>query len=142
MRLEIETEVFEQMVRVSRDALPVEACGLLAGPNGRATRLYSLTNADSSPVHYSMVPGEQLAAVKDIRARGLRLLAIWHSHPAKPARMSREDLRLAYTPDVVYAVLSLLADTPVLRCFETDGSTVEEIQAVIVDGRPPLETRT
>ncbi|MFC1463157.1 M67 family metallopeptidase [Verrucomicrobiota bacterium] len=139
MKLEIEAGVFDQMLQASRNAFPLEACGLLAGSDARATRLYSLTNADASPVHYSMIAEEQFAAIRDIRKLGLRLLAIWHSHPAKPARMSPEDLRLAYTPDVVYAVLSLVADAPSLRCFVVEDAAAEEIQVTVTNSRPALE---
>lgn len=125
-------EVFETMLEEARKAAPLEACGLLAGAGVRVTRGYVLTNADASPEHYSMKPEEQFAAVKDMRAAGLRLLGIWHSHPASPPRMSAEDMRLAYTPDVVYVILSL-ADprAPSIRAFVVQDGTVHETPVLI-----------
>lgn len=112
----------------------MEACGLLAGRRGRVARLYVLTNADRSPVHYTMLPDEQFAAVRDMRERGLRLLAIWHSHPGAPAGFSQEDLRLAYTPDVVYVTLSLLhPEAPEIRAFEVVNGVPATIEVVIDD---------
>jgi proteasome lid subunit RPN8/RPN11 len=98
-----------------------------------------LTNADASPEHYSMKPEEQFAAVKDMRAAGLKMLGIWHSHPASPARMSAEDMRLAYTPDIVYVILSL-ADSlgPSIRAFVVQDGAVHEAPVVIEEqnGKP------
>ena len=56
MSLNIRKTVFEEMVKVAQEAIPLEACGLLAGKDSRVTRLYSLTNADASPTHCRMVP--------------------------------------------------------------------------------------
>lgn len=107
MTLTIDKPVYEQMLRAARALTPLEACGLCGGREGRISRFIELTNADASADHFSMLPADQFAAVRDLRAAGLRLLAIWHSHPATPARLSQEDLRLAYTPDVNYLILSL-----------------------------------
>ena len=129
--LTIDNTVYDAMLAAAQRAAPLEACGLLAGREGQMTAFYELTNADASETHYTMIPEEQFTAIKDMRARGLTLLAIWHSHPANPARFSEEDLRLAYTPDVIYIVLSLLVpEAPLLRAF------------VVEDGRPAEEPIT
>ncbi|MEI6809341.1 MAG: M67 family metallopeptidase [bacterium] len=108
MALTIPKRVFLEMLAAARATAPLEACGLLAGTDESVARCYVLTNADASAEHYRMLPVEQFAAVKDMRSTGLKMLAIWHSHPASPARMSDEDIRLAYTPDVLYVILSLV----------------------------------
>ena len=107
MTLTIDNPVYEQMLQAARARAPIEACGLCGGRDGRVSRFIELTHADATAEHFRMLPAEQFAAVRSLRADGLRLLAVWHSHPATPARLSREDLRLAYTPDVVYLILSL-----------------------------------
>jgi [CysO sulfur-carrier protein]-S-L-cysteine hydrolase len=124
MTLAVERTVYDAMLAAARAAAPVEACGLCGGNDGRVTQFYELTNADASAEHYSLKPSEQFAAIKDMRAKGLRMLAIWHSHPASPARMSQEDLRLAYTPDVTYLILSLaVLDTPDLRGYIVENGS-------------------
>jgi len=129
MKLTLGKSLYDAMVDAARRAAPLEACGLLGGSGGQATEFYELTNADASGEHYSMIPEEQFAAVKDMRTRGIGMLAIWHSHPATPARMSEEDLRLAYTLDVVYAILSLAEpDNPEIR-----GYAVQKGKCVQVD---------
>src|SRR5450759_3514762 len=128
----ISNDVFHEMLRAARSAVPLEACGLLAGENGRATKCYVLANADASPEHFSMKPQQQFAAVKDMRAAGLKMLAIWHSHPASPARMSAEDMHLAYTPDVVYVILSLAdPDAPQMRAFAVEEGVAHETPVII-----------
>jgi proteasome lid subunit RPN8/RPN11 len=125
-------DVFERMLVAARGAAPLEACGLLAGNGERATKCYTLTNADASSEHYSMKPEEQFAAVKDMRAAGLKMLAIWHSHPASPARMSAEDMRLAYTPDIVYVIASLAdGGGPRVRAFTVQNGAALEIAVTV-----------
>ena len=52
-------------------------------------------------------PKEHLASIKDIRAKGLKPLGNWHSHPESPSRPSQEDKRLAYDSSASYLILSL-----------------------------------
>ena len=134
MMLSISKAVCREMLAAARQAAPLEACGLLAGTGQQVTKCYELTNADSSPEHFSMLPEEQFGAVKDMRRNGLRMLALWHSHPATPARMSAEDMRLAYTPDVLYVILSLAEPGgPQVRAFAVNDNTAHEEPLIIED---------
>ena len=127
MKILLAKNVCDELVRAARAAYPLEACGLLAGRHETVTKCYVLTNADASADHFSMKPEEQFAAIKDMRTAGLKLLAIWHSHPVTPARMSEEDLRLAYTPDVAHVIVSLAQpDAPCVRGFVVRDGAVEE----------------
>ncbi len=132
MTLTLAKEVDQEMVSAALAAAPLEACGLLAGTGVRATKCYALTNTDASAEHYSMKPEEQFAAWKDMRAAGLKMLAVWHSHPATPARMSAEDMRLAYTPDILYVIVSLAKPgRPQTRAFKVCDETAEEWPVLI-----------
>lgn len=134
MTLDVEHSAYDRMVTAARMAAPLEACGLCGGRDGRVTRCFVLTNLDASAERFRMSPEEQFAAVKAMRSAGMQMLAIWHSHPATPARMSEADLRLAYTPSVVYLILSLaIAGSPVLRGFTVNDGVAE---AVTVRVRP------
>ncbi len=133
--LEIPVLVFDQMVAQARAALPAESCGILAGSDNRIERLYEMTNMDKSPTHFTMDPAEQFAVIKSMRAAGLKMLAIYHSHPLTPARLSDEDRRLALTPDVAYLVLSLKdAENPCAKVFVVDDGQTREIPLTIVKG--------
>lgn len=132
LKLNIPTHIFEQMAEQARTEAPIEACGILAGTNGRVEKLYRMTNTEKRGDHFMMDPKEQFAVVKDIRSSSLELLAIYHSHPETPARPSTEDIRLAMTPNVVYLILSLQnGNDPDLKGFYVDNGTVIDVPVEI-----------
>ena len=133
--LEIPVSVFDQMVAQAHAAVPIESCGILAGSDNRIERLYEMTNIDNSPTHFTMDPAEQCAVVKKMPTAGLKMVAIYHSHPLTPARLSDEDMRLALTPDVAYLVLSLKdAEKPCAKVFVVDQGRTIEVPLTIVKG--------
>ena len=75
LTLTLDRQIYDAMLLASRKSAPLEACGLLGGKDGRATAFYELTNADASAEHFSLKPEEQFAAIKDMRAKGIRMLA-------------------------------------------------------------------
>lgn len=122
------------MVEQARAEAPIEACGILAGSSDRVEKLYPMTNVDQSNDHFMMEPREQFAVVKDIRSASLEMLAIYHSHPATPARPSEEDIRLALTPDVIYVIVSLQdAQTPVAKGFLIEEHYITTVTVEIVE---------
>lgn len=136
--LKMKKEDYEKILAHCQTGLPNESCGLLAGNiDGEIktiTDVYLLTNIDASNEHFSMDPKEQLAAVKDARAKGKKLIGNFHSHPESPSRPSEEDKRLAYDSTMEYLILSLQeADNPVLKAFGIDPEknvTIHEIQYI------------
>ena len=133
LKLEIPGDLYAQMVAQARAEAPLEACGILAGADGKAKKLYKMTNADAARDHFMMAPTEQFAVAKDIRSVGLEMLAIYHSHPESPARPSDEDIRLALTPGVIYVIVSLLDDDPAAKGFLMDDGGVTEVPVTIKD---------
>ena len=136
--LRITKSDYQKMVDHAVKELPNEACGLIAGVVEDGAKIvkevYLLTNADASNEHFSMKPEEQLAAIKDIRAKGYEMFGNWHSHPESPSRPSEEDKRLAHDSGADYLILSLQdKDYPVLNAFRIKNHTevsIEEIQYV------------
>jgi proteasome lid subunit RPN8/RPN11 len=128
LTLNIPVEIFDQMLAQARAEVPIEACGILAGTDGTVQKLYKMTNVDQSNTHCMMDPSEQFEVARDIRAKDLKMLAIYHSHPATPARLSAEDIRLALTPDVIYLIVSLQnADNPAVKGFLIEDDNVTEV---------------
>lgn len=115
-------EIFDQ----AREETPLEACGYLAGTGDMVQARYPMTNIDQSEEHFSFDPKEQFAAVKQARAAGLSLLAVYHSHPASPARPSEEDIRLAYDPQMLYIIASL-QDFYIKAFRISEGKVAEEL---------------
>ena len=138
MSLTLAPAAYDDLAAAAQKAAPLEACGLLAGKDGHVSKCYVLTNADASADHYRMLPEEQFAAINDMRSQGLRMLALWHSHPASPARMSAEDLRLAYTPDCLYVIISLAEPgIPVVRAFAVADGIAQETPLKVDRKRHP-----
>ena len=127
LKLNIPSNIFKQMVAQAKAEVPIEACGVLAGADGRVEKIYQMTNTDRSSDHFMMEPAEQFKVIKDIRAAGLEMLAVYHSHPETPARPSDEDLRLALTPDVIYVIISLQDIKPVIKGFLIEDSNIREV---------------
>lgn len=129
---------FEKMLRHAESELPNEACGLIAGTvdgdNKDVREVYLLTNIDKSNEHFSLDPKEQLAAIKDMRSKGLVPLGNWHSHPGSPSRPSEEDKRLAFDSKASYMILSLMdRDTPVLNSFRITGKEQKTSEKEILE---------
>ena len=127
MKITIKKEDFEKIYTHALSERPDEACGLIAGreleDGSRAIeKVYLLTNTDHTNEHFSIDPKEQLAAIKDMRANGLKPLGNWHSHPETPARPSEEDKRLANDSRASYLIISLAEEgKPVLNGFHVEG---------------------
>ena len=102
----LQSEHWQEMLADVTRRAPEEACGLVAGANGRSKRVYRITNVLHSTTGYKLDPREQLDAFQEIDQRGWKLLAIYHSHPAGPHGPSQTDLKLAYYPMVNYLIWS------------------------------------
>ena len=126
----IKKQDVEEMISYAREKLPQEACGLIAGSDYGDERViekvYYLTNIDASNEHFSLEPKEQLQAMKDMRARGLKPIGNWHSHPESPSRPSQEDKRLAYDSKASYLILSLMEKEAVLNSFHVENGETEK----------------
>jgi proteasome lid subunit RPN8/RPN11 len=113
----IRRTAIDKMIAQARAETPLEACGYLGEKEGVLADAFPLRNVDASPEHFSFEPAEQFAAVRQMRAVGLRLRAVYHSHPATPARPSAEDIRLANDPGLLYVIVSLLPPEPDVKLF-------------------------
>ena len=124
--LHINQHVLDLITAHAQKGLPHEVCGYLAEKDGKISTHYELTNIDGAADHFSMSPKEQFAAVKDMRQKGLSLKAVYHSHPATPARMSDEDIRLAYDSNCSYVIVSLLGGDVDIKSFRVKDGVVNE----------------
>jgi [CysO sulfur-carrier protein]-S-L-cysteine hydrolase len=116
--------VIDKMVEHAKRDDPIEACGYLAEKEGVVVAAFPLKNVDASPEHFGFEPTEQFAAVRQMRAAELRLQAVYHSHPASPARPSAEDIRLANDPALWYVIVSLAAASPEVKAFSIRNGEV------------------
>lgn len=116
-----------EMIEHAHLYAPNEACGLVAGRDGKATRFYPTPNAERSRTRYSIPPADLLRITQDIERRGEVLYATFHSHPETEAYPSDTDIRLAFYPNAFYLIVSLAEPTkPDLRGFTIRRGRVTE----------------
>lgn len=123
--LQIPGHISQRMIDQARAGAPFEVCGILGGKGDVVSVIYPMTNTDESRDHFTMDPREQFSVVKALRSQELEMLAVYHSHPATPARPSEEDIHLARTPNVSYLIVSLVdPSAPEIRSFKISGGKV------------------
>src|SRR6266545_2475198 len=129
--IELDTLFAKEIVGHGLRELPNEACGLIAGTDGSAVKVFTMRNVDESPTSYRLDPTEQLRVTKEIEETGSELWAISHTHTeAYPSETDRDRAQWVqpFYPNVHYVLVSLSdRDNPVVRAFRiTDGEVAEE----------------
>ena len=128
----IPKEIKEAVIKHSQDHAPIESCGYLSGVDNKVIKFYPMTNVDNSAEHFSFDPKEQFQVVKKARAAKESLLAVYHSHPESPARLSEEDIRLFNDSDPVYLIVSLADQLPVMQGFKVFKENEHNIEIINV----------
>lgn len=128
----------DEMIEHCRAGRPNEACGILAARDGEIVKVFTMTNADASPVRYSLDPQEQFLVYRTLDQEEWELGAVYHSHTRTAAYPSPTDVRLA-SEDVPYVIVALASQPPDIRAFRIvkeswDAATgeVTEITVAIV----------
>jgi len=135
----IPEEILNEVIKHAKASYPKEACGLLAGKEGVVSAHYPITNIDDSSVSYTMMPKEQMRALRDISKRSLEIVSIYHSHPSAPVYPSVIDIERAFFPgtkeenypSVSYLIISLLGGIDI-RAFLIEKGGVREIEIKII----------
>ncbi len=125
--LEIPEDLLTRLIEHARQEYPLESCGILAGKNGKITKLYPMENTQKSSSCYLVAPEEQLRIFQEIEEEGLELSAIYHSHPHSPAFPSQRDVDSAFYPDSLILIISLMEDkVPQIRAFQIAEGKIEK----------------
>ena len=132
--MKLERSYVDEIIAHAREDEPNECCGIIAGDDGRAAKLYRAVNAEASPYRYNVDPKDLLRIYRDLDDQGWDVLAIYHSHTGTEAYPSATDVRLAAWPEACYLIVSLVdMANPVLRAFRIEDGAVEE-EELEVDG--------
>lgn len=139
MTIEIPLRLYEEMVAHLRAGVPNEACGVLAGVDGKVDAVYPMRNAVESPVAYRFEADEQYEVFRRIEAEGRDVVGFFHSHTHTEAFPSPTDVRQAHWddpetgelspwyPETRYVIVSLMDEEPHARAFVfEEGAPVEE----------------
>jgi len=137
--LNIPRSIYEGMIEHALAQRPLECCGLLAGVvRGDGTAVaghrYPLVNAAASAVEFESEPASHFAADRDMRRRGLEVLAVYHSHPTSEPVPSRTDLDRNWSPDVVNLIVSLRHTPPLVRAWWLTATDYREAQWQVEEG--------
>ena len=126
--LSLERRYLDEIVAHAREDAPNECCGIIAGNDAQAVKLFRAANAEASPYRYSVDPKDLFRIYRECEENGWSFLAIYHSHTASEAYPSPTDVKLAFWPEAYYVLVSLRdTDRPVVRAFRIlDGAVSEE----------------
>jgi [CysO sulfur-carrier protein]-S-L-cysteine hydrolase len=124
----------DEMVAHAKEDAPNECCGIIAGQNGRAAKLFRAKNAEASPYRYNVEPKDLFRIFRECEENGWSFLAIYHSHTASEAYPSPTDVRLATWPEAYYVLVSLQdEDKPVVRAFRITNGAISEEEIVAAE---------
>ncbi|MDH5748586.1 MAG: M67 family metallopeptidase [Rhodospirillales bacterium] len=96
-------------------AYPDECCGLLAGHGDGAgdlivTRVVASANVNEVRSHdrFEVDPKVRFDLMRELDGGPDRIIGHYHSHPDHPAKPSGHDLDMAFEPDLVWLILSVM----------------------------------
>lgn len=128
MQLWLDPHQASALLREARQRLPEEACGLLAGRDGRVHRIVTIDNVAALPTQQFRMNEQQLVrSIFDIERKGLELYAIWHSHPRGEPLPSPTDVREAAWPELCQLIVGLGQAEPQLAAWRIAEERVTRI---------------
>ncbi len=115
--ISVKNQFIKEISESARRAFPDECCGLLAGKGDiddqlTITQLRASTNlTTSSPrVRFEVDPKVHFNFIHELEGTNERVIGHYHSHPNQPARPSKQDLKMAYDPKMLWVIISLDAN--------------------------------
>jgi proteasome lid subunit RPN8/RPN11 len=128
--IRVPKQVLDEMIAHARRDASVECCGLLAGRDGIITRVFPAANAAANPASsYEIAPKEIFERMREMRAEGIEMIGIYHSHPNGKNEPSPRDVEQAYYSEAAYFIISPRDDPErAVRAFSIREGRVEEIE--------------
>ena len=126
--LTLPKKFIDEMIAHAREEAPNECCGIVAGQDGQAVKLFRGRNAEASPYLYYLDKDQLFEIHRECDDNGWEFLAIYHSHTKTKAYPSPTDIDQAYWPESYYVIISLRRRWhPTKRAFRiVDGQVSEE----------------
>jgi proteasome lid subunit RPN8/RPN11 len=142
--LRVPAGLYREILTHAAAELPAECCGLLAGTIseggdiGLVTHRFTLVNELASPTEFLSEPRSMFAAVKAMRAAGVDVLAVYHSHPTGAPIPSRRDRERNYSEGVVNLIVGLATGVPEVRGWWLDAASYTEAQWEVTQPETPV----
>lgn len=132
--IHIHADVLGLLLDHARREPGIECCGLLAGRAGTITRAIPAPNAANEPAQtYEIATKEIVRLMREIRAEGLELLGIYHSHPNGKGEPSETDIASAGYPDAAYFIILSKPDAEqAVRAFSIRDGEAAELEIALV----------
>ncbi|UVI28055.1 M67 family metallopeptidase [Paenibacillus spongiae] len=134
LRAEIDEPAYRKLIRICTDALPDEACGVLASSHSdslshgavRIDTVYPIRNAAQEKAHvFSFEPREWIGAYFSMLKNRQTLVGFYHSHPLAPPVPSSADIAgIRYSTAMTYWIVSLAdPDQPHIQAYQVSGNS-------------------
>ena len=112
--LKIAGEANLKIKRLSEKAFPYEACGIVLGRRAdslieNVADVFNSTDETKRKKYFEIDPMEMLKVERLAEEKGVEVLGIFHSHPDKPAILSKEDEKYMI-PGMLYLIASVNED--------------------------------
>lgn len=126
--LELPRAMVDQVLAHARRDHPDECCGVIAGRDGRATRVFEMDNAERSPTGFAFDSAQWLSVYRALDDADEEPLVVYHSHTATEAYPSRTDVLWSRTTEFGHWLLvSTRGEQDEVRSYVlSDGEVVEE----------------
>lgn len=122
-----------RLIGIAKEALPNESCAFLLGHNYEVAEILPMRNIDESPVTFSVEPAELIQVYNLAESKGMQVIAIFHSHPAK-AWPSSTDIKFMEINPVVWVIYST-TESQLKGFIYDDDELIKEIDIRINDVR-------
>ena len=112
----IPAALLKNVTDAAEASYPDEACGLLIGAP-KADDVILVSEVKSAPNvasgsrgdRFEIDPQVRFALTRRLRGGAERIIGHYHSHPDHPASPSGRDLEMAFEPDLIWLITSVLA---------------------------------
>lgn len=122
-----------RLIGIAKEALPNESCAFLLGHNYEVAEILPMRNIDESPVTFSVEPAELIQVYNLAESKGMQVIAIFHSHPAK-AWPSSTDIKFMEINPVVWVIYST-TESQLKGFIYDDDELIKEIDIRVNDVR-------
>ena len=122
-----------RLIGIAKEALPNESCAFLLGHHYEVAEILPMRNIDESPVTFSVEPAELIQVYNLAESKGMQVIAIFHSHPAK-AWPSSTDIKFMEVNPVVWVIYST-TESQLKGFIYDDDELIKEIDIKINDVR-------
>lgn len=115
------------MIHYCQSHLPIEACGMLSGEGNHIRSIYPLENIEHSDHNFAIGEKDFNNTLREIKTKREVFNGVFHSHPTSPAVPSKGDVKNAYSPDIIYFIISLARKDPQVEAYKFRNGNISKL---------------